>query len=271
MQWAERRYPWQPWKREPSQERPLTGTVTLNEIQWRYLPKRILTWENTYETTKQGGRRGRKNPQWFARRQKLIRYDQQAKLQCNATLAKEHTRSPAIPRGLPRRSRTGVGEDRWPTCSSLNLLKWFCPREKNSCLTGNRTLRICDDRVQCSIHWTILESKLSWVRYIPIPLVKMTWIECVLLSVYISCVCLPAVWLTSVHLLSTIIVKIVGRLLLFSFFPLFFPPPDPLLEELLNCLCCNCNWMGEREIFSKMKKCFWTLKWTAFNLYNFPN
>ena len=125
MQWAERRYPWQPWKREPSQERPLTGTVTLNEIQWRYLPKRILTWENTYETTKQGGRRGRKNPQWFARRQKLIRYDQQAKLQCNATLAKEHTRSPAIPRGLPRRSRTGVGEDRWPTCSSLNLLKWY--------------------------------------------------------------------------------------------------------------------------------------------------
>ena len=107
------------------QERPLTGTVTLNEIQWRYLPKRILTWENTYETTKQGGRRGRKNPQWFARRQKLIRYDQQAKLQCNSTLAKEHTRSPAIPRGLPRRSRTGVGEDRSPTRSSLTLLKWY--------------------------------------------------------------------------------------------------------------------------------------------------
>ena len=45
----------------------------------------------------------------------LIRYDQQANLQCNATLAKEHTRSPAIPRGMPRRSQTGVGEDHWPT------------------------------------------------------------------------------------------------------------------------------------------------------------
>ena len=106
------------------QERPLTGTVTLNEIQWRNLPKRILSWENTYETTKQGGRRGSKNPRWFARRQKLIRYDQQAKLQCNATLAKEHTRSASIPRGLSRRSRTGMGEDRWPTRSSITLLKW---------------------------------------------------------------------------------------------------------------------------------------------------
>ena len=47
------------------------------QIQWRYLPKRILTWESTYKTTRQGGRRGSKNPQWFARRQKLIRYDQQ--------------------------------------------------------------------------------------------------------------------------------------------------------------------------------------------------
>ena len=103
----------------------LEAGTTLNEIHWRYLPKRILTWENTYETTKQGGRRGSKNPQWFARRQKLIHYGQQAKLQCNATLAKEHTRSPAIPRGLLRRSRTGVGEDRWPTRSSLTLLKWY--------------------------------------------------------------------------------------------------------------------------------------------------
>ena len=45
----------------------------------------------------------------------LIHYDQQAKLQCKATLAKEHTRSPAIPRGPPHRSHTEVGEDRWPT------------------------------------------------------------------------------------------------------------------------------------------------------------
>ena len=51
----------------------------------------------------------------------LIRYDQQANLQCNATLAKEHTKSPAIPRGLPHWSRTGVGEDREPTHSSLTL------------------------------------------------------------------------------------------------------------------------------------------------------
>ena len=51
----------------------------------------------------------------------MIRYDQQAKLQCKATLAKGHTRSPAIPRGPPRRSHTEVGEDRWPTRSSLTL------------------------------------------------------------------------------------------------------------------------------------------------------
>ena len=54
---------------------------------------------------------------------KLICYNQQAKLQCNTALAKEHTRSPVIPRGLPRRSRTGVGEDCWPTRLSLTLPK----------------------------------------------------------------------------------------------------------------------------------------------------
>ena len=37
---------------------------------------------------------------------KLIRYDQPAKLQCKATLAKGHKRSPAIPRGPLRRSHT---------------------------------------------------------------------------------------------------------------------------------------------------------------------
>ena len=66
-----------------------------------------------------------KNPQWFARRQKWIRYDQQAKLQCKATLAKENTMSSAIPRGPPRRSHTEVREGRWPTRSSLTLLKWY--------------------------------------------------------------------------------------------------------------------------------------------------
>ena len=53
----------------------------------------------------------------------MIRYDQQAKLQCTALLAEGHTRSPAIPRGPPRWSRTEVGEDRWPTRSSLTLPK----------------------------------------------------------------------------------------------------------------------------------------------------
>ena len=53
----------------------------------------------------------------------MIRYDQQAKLQCKATLAKGHTRSPAIPHGPPRRSHTEVGEDRWPTRLSLTLPK----------------------------------------------------------------------------------------------------------------------------------------------------
>ena len=48
MQLAERRYPWQPWKREPPQEQPLTGTVTLNKFSGdtylgEYLPEKILT------------------------------------------------------------------------------------------------------------------------------------------------------------------------------------------------------------------------------------
>ena len=46
-----------------------------------------------------------------------------SKLQCNTALAKEHTRSPVIHLGLPLRSRTGVGEDRWPTRLSLTLPK----------------------------------------------------------------------------------------------------------------------------------------------------
>ena len=55
----------------------------------------------------------------------MIRYDQQAKLQCKATLAKGHTRSPAIPRWPPRRSHTEVGEDCWPTRLSLTLPKLY--------------------------------------------------------------------------------------------------------------------------------------------------
>ena len=44
----QRRYPWQPGKREPPQEWPLTSTVALNKFsgdtyQREYLPKKILT------------------------------------------------------------------------------------------------------------------------------------------------------------------------------------------------------------------------------------
>ena len=37
------RSPWQPGKREPPQQQPLTGTVTLKLVQWKYLPNPILT------------------------------------------------------------------------------------------------------------------------------------------------------------------------------------------------------------------------------------
>ena len=39
------RSPWQPGKREPPQQQPLTGTVTLKLVQWKYLPNPILTSE----------------------------------------------------------------------------------------------------------------------------------------------------------------------------------------------------------------------------------
>ena len=48
-----------------------------------------------------------------------------SKATINATLAKEHTRSPAIPQGPPHRSCTGVGEERWPTRWSLTLHKRY--------------------------------------------------------------------------------------------------------------------------------------------------
>ena len=82
------------------------------------------------------------NPQWFARRQTLIRYDQQesamirknakndplwsaSKATTQSNTSKGETRSPAIPRGPPRRLHTAVGEDRWPTRSSLTLPKLY--------------------------------------------------------------------------------------------------------------------------------------------------
>ena len=106
-----------------TQKRPLTGTVTLNKFRLdtyvrEYLPEKILT--------KPPGREGGEGAGIHNDSQegkKMIRYDQQTRLQCNATLAKEHTRSPAIPQGPPRRSRTGVGKDCWPTRFSLTLPK----------------------------------------------------------------------------------------------------------------------------------------------------
>ena len=99
---------------------PRAATNRHRHTEWNSVE--ILTQENIYARkyiwiTKQGGRRGSKNLQWFAK-QTLICYDQQAKLQCNAKLAKEHTRSPAIPQGMPCRSCTGV-------VSSLTLPKWY--------------------------------------------------------------------------------------------------------------------------------------------------
>ena len=48
MQSAGRRCPWKPWKREPPQERPITGTVTLNKLSGdtylrEFLPEKIIT------------------------------------------------------------------------------------------------------------------------------------------------------------------------------------------------------------------------------------
>ena len=48
-----------------------------------------------------------------------LRSASKATMQIKATLAKGHTRSPAIPRGLPRRSQTEVGED--PLANSLEF------------------------------------------------------------------------------------------------------------------------------------------------------
>ena len=127
-----------------------------------YLPEKI----QSYETTQQGGRRESKNPQWFARRQKLMHYDQQAKLQCNATLAKEHTRSPAIPQGPPRKSRTGVGKDYWPTRFSLTLPKWYLAASTTKWCVQRFACFMCFFLVYCREYsgWPlwILYPRLIW-------------------------------------------------------------------------------------------------------------
>ncbi|CAH3105081.1 unnamed protein product, partial [Porites lobata] len=107
-------------KQEPPQEQPLTGTVTLNKFSGdtylrEYLPEKILTKPPGREGGK--GARIRKKANIDPLRSARIRndsqegyklmicYDQQAKLQCKATLTKGHTRSPAIPQSAMIRKK----------------------------------------------------------------------------------------------------------------------------------------------------------------------
>ena len=52
-----------------------------DNIQWRYLPVRKPSWKPLIKppAARQGGRRGSKNPQRFAKKAQMIHYDQQAK------------------------------------------------------------------------------------------------------------------------------------------------------------------------------------------------
>ena len=55
MQQAARRYPWQPWKREPPQERPVTDTIAPNKFLGdtylrEYLPEKIGRKERQQES-----------------------------------------------------------------------------------------------------------------------------------------------------------------------------------------------------------------------------
>ena len=116
-------------KAGPPLKQPLTDTITLNKIQWRYLPMIILTWERKESYKKEtnppspskGGRRGSKNPQRFTRA-KLIRYDQQAKQQSKNSMCHEHKRHPAKPQGPPCRSHSAIEETAGQLCSSLLCL-----------------------------------------------------------------------------------------------------------------------------------------------------
>ena len=132
-----------------TQKRPLTGTVTLNKFNGdtylrEYLPEKLLTKPPGREGGE--GARIRNDAQ---EGKKLIHYDQQAKLQCNATLAKEHTRSPAIPRGPSCRSRTGVGKDCWPTRLSLTLSKWYLAASTTKWCVQRFTCLMCFFLVYC--------------------------------------------------------------------------------------------------------------------------
>ena len=52
MQQADRRYPWQPWKREPPSKWPITGNVTLkNSVEILTKTGTYTVPENTHENT----------------------------------------------------------------------------------------------------------------------------------------------------------------------------------------------------------------------------
>ena len=77
---------------------PRVTTKRHQNTEWNTVD--ILTSENTVLQNHPARREEREQESAVIRKtQKLIRYDQQAKLQCNATLTKEHTRSPTIPQG----------------------------------------------------------------------------------------------------------------------------------------------------------------------------
>ena len=88
------------------------------KFQWRYLPVRIPTWKlhKKPPAKRQGGRRGSENPQRFAKKEQLIRYDQQAKQQCSITLATNPQRDPATP-------QRGIGDNHGLIRSSLTSPK----------------------------------------------------------------------------------------------------------------------------------------------------
>ena len=86
---------------------------------WEYLAEKIQSFE-----TGDGDGHGARIRNDLPEGKKLICYNQQAKPQCNAKLAKKPLRGPVIPQGTPRRSHTGVGEDCLSTRLSLTLPKW---------------------------------------------------------------------------------------------------------------------------------------------------
>ena len=87
MQQAERRYPWQPWKREPPQEWPVTGTIALNKFSGdtylrEYLPEKILM----KPPGRQGGEREQESAM-ICKKAKIdaLRSASKATVQCNTS------------------------------------------------------------------------------------------------------------------------------------------------------------------------------------------